>query len=117
MIHQEYPTAVAAIRRLKPDLVILDMNAGDPEDGWAVLDGLRLDPALAHLPVIICSAHTAFLKEHAAKLKEEGCCLVEKPFSVHDMLLLVEEAITAGSSACREQFAPLPRSSASSVRH
>jgi DNA-binding response OmpR family regulator len=114
--HSDGATAFATIRRHKPDLVILDMNLGDPEGGWVVLDGVRLDQATANIPVIICSAHERFLQDHAAELREAGCCLLAKPFAVDDLIALIKRALMPGSRACRELFEPLPRSSPSNKR-
>ncbi|MBA3530403.1 MAG: response regulator [Ardenticatenales bacterium] len=46
--------AVAEIRRLRPHLVLLDIQM-PYLDGWAVLNEMRQDPSIAHVPVMICS--------------------------------------------------------------
>jgi len=48
-------TALELARRLKPDLILLDVMM--PEvDGWQVADALSRDPELEELPVVFLSA-------------------------------------------------------------
>jgi CheY-like chemotaxis protein len=56
------------VRQDKPDLVILDVHLEGSASGLTVLDMLRLTPATAELPFIICSADTTLLKERAYEL-------------------------------------------------
>src|SRR4051794_13943116 len=60
--------ALALLRQVQPALVLLDIRMETPEAGWLVLEGLRADPCLAQLPVIVCSADCWFLRERAARL-------------------------------------------------
>ncbi|MBA3530406.1 MAG: GAF domain-containing protein, partial [Ardenticatenales bacterium] len=46
--------AVTEIQRLRPHLVLLDIQM-PYLDGWAVLNQLRQEPSLSHIPVMICS--------------------------------------------------------------
>lgn len=39
------------VRRIKPDLLLLDLNLGD-SDGLALLESVREDAGLADIPVI-----------------------------------------------------------------
>ena len=48
-------TALHAIRREKPDLVILDLMLPD-RDGWEITRLVRGDPALSDLPIIMLTA-------------------------------------------------------------
>jgi CheY-like chemotaxis protein len=93
LTHPSGETAYALIRKKQPNLVILDMRLEHPEGGWMVLDLLRLDPETADLPVIVCSADAHFLRAKAAQLREEGCCVLEKPFRLDKLLALMEEAL------------------------
>lgn len=45
---------LAALRQLKPDVVILDLMLPDVH-GWEILRRMRADPATAGIPVIILS--------------------------------------------------------------
>lgn len=50
------PSALAAARAMRPDLVILDI-AMPGMDGFAVLQELRRDPAFGHIPVLAVTAN------------------------------------------------------------
>src|SRR5206468_9729549 len=53
----ESPKAMAMVRREKPDLILLDVMM--PEiSGLKILQEVRSDPELAHLPVLILTAST-----------------------------------------------------------
>ena len=47
--------AIAAARRERPDLLLLDMHLGDIS-GLEVMQTLALDPSLAHIPCVALSA-------------------------------------------------------------
>ena len=54
--HETGPEALEALKREKPDLVLLDISL--PEmDGTEVLQKIRADEALRDLPVIALTAH------------------------------------------------------------
>jgi DNA-binding response OmpR family regulator len=87
-----HPTADAAYRALRaapPDLVILDIRMETPEAGWQLLELLRLDPATATLPVLVCSADVVFLRAKEAQLLAEGYGVLVKPFGLDALLARV----------------------------
>jgi CheY-like chemotaxis protein len=86
-------TAADRIRQEQPDAVILDIQLERAEQGWTVLDLLRLDRTTANIPVIICSADQPFLRRHRSDLEAVGCCILEKPFTIDALLELVRRAI------------------------
>lgn len=85
--------AFAAVRDLQPDLVILDIRLEHPEAGWNVLELLKLDPATTDIPVIVCSADTAFLKQKGDWFEKKGYFSLEKPFDLNDLLATIEAAL------------------------
>jgi len=78
-----------AIKREKPDLVILDMQMEQPDSGLVVLELIRLDPATTHIPVIMCSADGQFLRDKKDQLHAHRCDILEKPYSLSDLLALM----------------------------
>lgn len=108
LTHSSAATAFNLIRSQRPDLAILDLRVDDPEGGWTILDVMRLDPETAHIPAIMCSADHRLLQSED-KLREEGCCLLLKPFDIADLLRIMREALAPGSHACSEKYPPLMR--------
>lgn len=86
-------SAFAEAERTVPDLVILDLRFGAAEAGLDVLQLLRLSHKTARIPVIMCSADEAGLRESADYLAEKGAEVVRKPFEIEDIVGAVERAV------------------------
>jgi CheY-like chemotaxis protein len=80
------------IRETVPDLLILDVQM-PPSRDWLVLDLVKLDPRTASIPVIICSGATAEIEQRKARLRDQGCQIVFKPFELGQLLGAVERLI------------------------
>ena len=93
VICKEGDKAYALVKERRPDLVVLDIRMGQPESGWTILELLRLDPATARIPVIVCSADGRFLREKAPSLRELDCDTLEKPFDLEMLLGKVAAAL------------------------
>jgi CheY-like chemotaxis protein len=79
----------------------LDIRLGTPETGWTILELVRLDPATAQIPVIVCSADTIFLRAKEEALHALHCDILEKPCDLDALLrtiALVLEALDHPSS-------------------
>jgi DNA-binding response OmpR family regulator len=81
------------LRRVQPDLVILDLWLEHPDAGSMVLGLLMVDPATQHTPVIVCSAHQQLLRAQATHLHAQGYVLLEQPFAMEDLLAQVRAAL------------------------
>jgi CheY-like chemotaxis protein len=85
------PAAVAA---LAPDAIVLDCLAPGTEGGWALLEGLRADPATALVPIVLCPAAgpraVAALVPRLARLAVR---LVPKPFDIDRLATAVAAAL------------------------
>jgi len=82
---------VQAVRRLKPDLVLLDMGLPDIS-GLELLRHLKLDDDIAGIPVIVVSADaTAVRIEEALRLG--ALQYVTKPLEVARFLTIIDEAL------------------------
>jgi signal transduction histidine kinase/DNA-binding response OmpR family regulator len=72
--------ALGLARRYKPDAVTLDLLLGDV-DGWAVLDLLKNDPEIRHIPVHIIS-----VQEDRERARREGALsYLTKPVSNEEL--------------------------------
>jgi CheY-like chemotaxis protein len=92
-------TAYELIKNKEPALVVLDIRMQSAEAGFMVLDLLRLDPATAQIPVIICSAATQFVRDNEAHFREKGCDILPKPFHLNELLIKVHGFIGPPSGA------------------
>jgi DNA-binding response OmpR family regulator len=74
-----------AVRRLKPDLVLLDLMMPDV-DGWEVYRQMKADDELSKIPVIVITAKAQSIDRvlglHIAKVDD----YITKPFGPHELL-------------------------------
>ena len=74
-----------AVRREKPDLVLLDLMMPDM-DGWEVYQQIKADEALRHIPVVVVTAKAQSIDKvlglHIAKVDD----YITKPFGPQELL-------------------------------
>ncbi len=82
-----------AVRRIKPDLVLLDLMMPDM-DGWEVYQQMKADEELAGIPVIVVTAKAQSIDKvlglHIAKVDD----YVTKPFGPQELLQSVERVLS-----------------------
>jgi two-component system response regulator VicR len=91
---------LAKVKALAPDIMIQDLLfEGTQELGWKFLTLVRLDPELARIPLILCTAavRTVNDPEMAEQLDRQGIRVVLKPFTIDDLLTTLNEVHTAQS--------------------
>lgn len=88
---EDGPGALATIALRQPDAVLLDMETPGL-DGMAVLDRLRGDPAVCHIPVIVLTTH-AEPTEVAAALERGAHDHLAKPFAPSELAARVAAAL------------------------
>jgi len=80
------------IRRLKPDLVLLDLMMPDM-DGWDVYQRLKADPQTSDIPVVVITAKAQNIDKvlglHIAKVND----YIAKPFSPQELLDSIEKVL------------------------
>jgi CheY-like chemotaxis protein len=86
-------TAIEAIVRARPVLVVLDVRMDVADAGASILTDLRANPQTATLPVIICTADQQFLRNEAAFLHSRNAAVVAKPFDVDDFLDVIKRTL------------------------
>lgn len=84
------------IKRERPRLVIIDVRLQSLDEGWKILEQVRLDPMTRNIPVIICSADTQFLRWKRRQLRQMNCEVLEKPFR-EELLCEVEKLVSEGA--------------------
>ena len=74
-----------AVRREKPDLVLLDLMMPDM-DGWEVYQQMKADPELRDIPVVVVTAKAQSIDKvlglHIAKVDD----YITKPFGPQELL-------------------------------
>jgi CheY-like chemotaxis protein len=89
------PDDLAKVTEIKPDLVILDLLMGANElQGWSLLQKLRMHRPTEHIPVIVCTAATNWIREQEGWLAANAVKVVLKPFRVDDLERAVAKAFT-----------------------
>jgi CheY-like chemotaxis protein len=86
------------VKALAPDVVVQDLLfEGMQETGWKFLQLMRLDPELARIPLILCTAAVRTINEPemAEQLDRLGVSVVLKPFLIEDLLSAITGALTA----------------------
>ena len=97
---------LADVKRLKPDAVILDFIFGGEPLGWQLLQLLKLDRATERIPVVVCTAAAAQVKDLEGHLRTMGVATVLKPFDIDTLLAAVAQALAGGPVAVGLSPAP-----------
>lgn len=83
-----------AVRRIKPDLVLLDLMMPDM-DGWEVYQQMKADAEMQKIPVIVVTAKAQSIDKvlglHIAKVDD----YVTKPFGPQELLQSVEKVLSS----------------------
>lgn len=80
--------ALEAIRRLPPDMILLDINMPGM-NGYEVCERLKADPALADIPVIFLSALNE-MEDKVRAFRVGGVDYITKPFQFEEVQARVE---------------------------
>lgn len=93
--------ALHAIRREKPDLVVLDLMLPD-RDGWDITRIVRSDPALAATPIIMVTARVEDA-DRVIGLELGADDYVTKPFNPREIVARVRAVLRRTSGAALPQ--------------
>jgi CheY-like chemotaxis protein len=80
-------SSIEPIRATRPHLLIIDLRLRGAElSGWDVLVAIREDAELGRLPVIICTADTAEVRQRAEQVAQTpGVEILLKPFAIDEL--------------------------------
>lgn len=81
------------VRKIKPDLIILDYYVDREGIGWEFLQLLRMEDATADVPVLICTTAVKLVQEIAAYLATKQVTVLRKPFGSRDLISAVQSAL------------------------
>ena len=91
------PEAVETARLEQPDLILLDVDLPGL-DGMAVCRQIKLDPALATVPVIFCTARSG-LMDRMAGLTLGADDYITKPFAPSELLMRIKRLVSRAAPA------------------
>jgi DNA-binding response OmpR family regulator len=90
---REAATAVDDLAASRPDLVIVDLLLAGAS-GWEIVALSRADERLMDVPIVICSADVASLRDRSDELERIGNVhMLVKPFGIDELTELVERLI------------------------
>lgn len=88
---------VVEIEHLHPDLLILDFLIGKQNEGWQLLQILKMHAPTASIPVIICTAALKEVSEQEDYLQKKEIQIVFKPFDIDELVHAVKQALLRSS--------------------
>lgn len=91
------PTHPREIERFRPAVVILDHFRGAESPGLRFLRQLRSDPATRALPVLLCTAALAEVRQWERELAALCVAVIPRPFALDELIGAVRRAV--GSEA------------------
>jgi DNA-binding response OmpR family regulator len=95
----EATTSVDDLVESRPDLVIVDLLLAGAS-GWEIVALSRADGRLIDVPIIVCSADVASLRERAGELERIGNVhVLAKPFGIDELTEIVERLIGRAMAA------------------
>jgi CheY-like chemotaxis protein len=89
--------ALEVIRAEMPDLVLLDVNM-PKKDGFTVLQEMRADPAISHIPVIILTANRLDSTDVQTGLNMGADDYVMKPFDRRELMARIQTKLRVKSA-------------------
>ena len=87
------PEDLEEIKKVGPELVILDLIMGGEKQGWQLAQKMRMSRETEAIPIIICTAATEDVREQEGWLAANAIKVVLKPFSIEDLERAVTKAL------------------------
>jgi CheY-like chemotaxis protein len=87
------PEDLEEIKKIGPELVILDLIMGGEKQGWQLAQKMRMSRETEAIPIVICTAATEDVREQEGWLAANAIKIVLKPFSIDDLELAVTKAL------------------------
>jgi CheY-like chemotaxis protein len=82
------------VRKIKPDLIILDFDMVQAEAGWVFLQLLKMEDATAVIPVVIYTTALTLSFEIEGYLAAQHISMVQKPLDVEALIVTIKENFT-----------------------
>ena len=99
-LHSYNTRELDEVKRVGPDLIISDHPPFQEQQGWQFIQKLKMEQKTAHIPIIICTTNTRWVRENVDEgiLAAKGISVVLKPFDVPDLLTEIEARLNFAQS-------------------
>lgn len=94
---------IADVERMQPDLVILDLKMGMQQEGWTMMQKIRMYPPTQHIPMVLCTAALNEVREQEGVLQDKGIPVVYKPFAIDDLLHAIQVVLPSSDDGSRKK--------------
>jgi CheY-like chemotaxis protein len=81
------------VKKVKPDLLIVDQMIGKESPGWELIQKMKMDSSTADIPIVVCTAAVQVVDQLQARLTEKNIGVVIKPFGINDLINAVKLAL------------------------
>jgi CheY-like chemotaxis protein len=85
--------AYAVIQRTLPGVILLDIHINNAAQAWSLLDKIRLNASTKATPIVICTTDPRIPQAKASWLNRQRCTILDKPFTIEDLLVVLEPLI------------------------
>ena len=92
VLHSYATRDLDEVKAVGPDLIVLDFIIGGEDQGWQLLQKLKLDRETEQIPIIVCTAAVGLVRELEGHLRAKGIAVILKPFDIDDLLRQVDSA-------------------------
>jgi DNA-binding response OmpR family regulator len=86
------PDDLEEVKRVKPDILILDQPAGMIRITWDLLQKLKMERTTAHIPIVLCTTQHRIALDMEGFFATKRITVVLKPFDIDELLRAVKTA-------------------------
>jgi CheY-like chemotaxis protein len=88
---------IEVIRKLQPDLILLDHFRGSTPRGWIFIIHLKTYADTEQIPVVLCTKDVATVATHAHDLATFNVNVIPKPFDAGDFAATIRYSCPLGA--------------------
>ena len=81
--------ALAAVKRIQPQVMVIDLQLETRDAGIQLLRALRDDPVTEGIGVILCSADSLALHQQRHQVAQYRAVVVPKPFQLEQLVVAI----------------------------
>ena len=106
-LHSDRLTDVNLVKKIDPDLVIVDQLFNVDRVGWQLIQQMRLHKDTVNIPIILCTTEGRTVNELQEQLNKASVYVLLKPFNIDELYSVVQQSLfleneTLGKSDLRQ---------------